>query len=248
LPGFADELVQLRADVLVTYGTPGARAAKEATTTIPIVVALMGDAVAMGIVPSLARPGGNITGSQFHFPEIMGKRVEMLKAAIPRLARIGILFNPANPSLPPALKVMEETARSLGIQLHLIEARSLQDFGGAFTAMAQRRSEGFVVSDDPVLRTHGAVIAGLAAKQRLPSVGERDYAEDGGLLAYSVNRPEAWRQAAVYIDKILKGAKPGDLPVQQASKFAFVINLKTAKALGLTIPPSLLLRADQVIE
>jgi putative ABC transport system substrate-binding protein len=183
LPTFADELVRLKVDVLITYGTPGARAAKQATTTIPVVVALMGDAVAMGIVPSLARPGGNITGSQFHFPELMGKRVEMLREAIPRLARVAVLFNPANPSLPPALKVMEEAARSLAIQLQLIEAPSPQDFDGAFVAMAQRRSEGIVVADDPVLRSHGRAIAELAAKRRLPSVGESDYARDGGLLA-----------------------------------------------------------------
>ena len=248
LPGFADELVRLKVDVLVTYGTPGARAAKRATTTIPIVVALMGDAVAMGIVPSLARPGGNITGSQFHFPELMGKRVEMLKEAIPPLTRIAILFNPANPALPPALKVMDATARSLGIELQLIEASNPQDFDGAFAAMAQRRSEGFVVADDPVLRSHGRAIAELAARRRLPSVGERDYAEDGGLLAYSVNRPEAWRQAAVFVDKILKGAKPGDLPVQQSTKFELVINVKIAKVLGLTLPHSLLFRANHVIE
>jgi putative ABC transport system substrate-binding protein len=248
LPIFADELVRLKVDVLITYGTPGARAAKQATTTIPVVVALMGDAVAMGIVPSLARPGGNITGSQFHFPELMGKRVEMLREAIPRLARVAVLFNPANPSLPPALKVMEEAARSLAIQLQLIEAPSLQDFDGAFVAMAQRRSEGFVVADDPVLRSHGRAIAALAAKRRLPSVGESDYARDGGLLAYAVNRPEVWRRAAIFTDKILKGTKPGDLPVEQPTKFDLIINLKTAKALGLTIPPSLLLRADHVIE
>ena len=177
LPGFADELVRLKVDVLVPYATPGARAAKQATTTIPVVVAMMGDAVAMGIVPSLARPGGNITGSQFHFPELMGKRVEMLREAIPRLARVAVLFNPTNPSLPPALKIMEETARSLGIELQRIEAPGPQDFDGAFAAMAQRRSEGFVVSDDPVLRSHGRAIAELAAKRRLPSVGEREYAE-----------------------------------------------------------------------
>ena len=248
LPALADELVRLKVDVLVTYGTPGARAAQRATTTIPVVVASMGDAVAMGIVRNLARPGGNITGSQSHFPEVMGKRIEMLKEAIPRLARVAVLFNPANPSLPPALKVMEVTARSLAIELQLIEAPSLQDFGGAFATMAQRRSEGFVVSDDPVLRSHGRVIAELAAKRHLPSVGEREYAEDGGLLAYALNRPEVWRRAAIFIDKILKGTKPGDLPVEQPTKFDLVVNMRTAKLLGLTIPPSLLLRANQVVE
>ena len=248
LPAFANELVRLKVDVLVTYGTPGALAAKQATTTVPVVVASMGDAVAMGIVPNLARPGGNITGSQSQFPEVMGKRLEMLREAIPRLARVAVLFNPANPALPPALKVMEMTARSLGIELQLIEAPSPQDFGGAFAAMAQRRSEGFVVVDDPVLRSQGRAIAELAAKRRLPSVGEREYAEDGGLLAYAVNRPEAWRRAAIFIDKILKGTKPGDLPVEQPTKYDLVVNMRTAKLLGLTIPPSLLLRAGEVIE
>jgi putative ABC transport system substrate-binding protein len=248
LPAFADELVRLKVDVLVTYGTPGALAAKQATTTIPVVVASMGDAVALGIVPSLARPGGNITGSQSQFPEVMGKRLEMLREAIPRLARVAVLFNPANPALPPALKVMEATARSLGIELQLIEAASPQDFGGAFAAMAQRRSEGFVVVDDPVLRSHGRAMAELAAKRRLPSVGEREYAEDGGLLAYAVNRLEVWRRAAVLIDRILKGTKPGDLPVEQPTTYDLVVNMRTAKLLGITIPSSLLLRAGQVIE
>jgi putative ABC transport system substrate-binding protein len=172
----------------------------------------------------------------------------MLKEAIPRLARIAILFNSANPSLAPALKVMEETAGSLGIEVQLIDGPSSQEFDTAFATMVQRRSEGLLVADDPVLRSHGRTIAEMAARRRLPSIGERDYAESGGLLAYAVNRPEAWREAAVFIDQILKGGKPGDLPFQQSTKFELVINMKTAKALGLTIPPSLLLRADQVIE
>ncbi len=248
LPGFAAELVRLKVDVLVTYGTPGALAAKQATTTIPVVVALLGDAVAVGIVASLARPGGNITGSQFHFPEIMAKRIEVLKDAMPRLARVAVLINPANRAVWPALKAMQETARSLMVELQQIEARGPQDFDGAFAAMAQRRSQAFIVVDDPMLRSHGRTIGELAAKRRLPSVGELEYAEDGGLLAYGVNRPEVWRRAAVFIDKILKGAKPGDLPFEQVDRFQLVINLKTAKALGLKIPPSVLNRADQVIQ
>ncbi len=248
LPGFAAELVRLKVDVLVTYGTPGALAAKQATTTTPVVMAIIGDAVAVGIVASLARPGGNITGSQFHFPEVMAKRIEMLREAIPRLARVAVLFNPANSSVAPALKAMEETARSLRVELQQIAARSPQDFDGAFAAMAQRRSEAFVVADDPMLRSHGRTIAELAARRRLPSVGEREYAEDGGLLAYAVNRPEVWRRAAVFIDKILKGARPADLPVEQVDRLQLVINLKTARTLGLTIPQSILIRADQVIQ
>ena len=248
LPRLAAELVQLKVDVLVSYGTPGALAAKQATTTIPVVVALIGDAVATGVVPSLARPGGNITGSQYHYPELMGKRIEMLTQAMVHLARIAVLFNPSNPSIRPALKMMEETARYLKVELQQIEARSPHDFDGALGAMAERRSQAFILADDPFLRSHVRTIAQLAAKRRLLSVGDGEYAEAGGLLGYAVNRPEVFRRAAVFIDKILKGAKPGNLPFEQVDRFELVINLKTAKALGLTIPPSLLLRADQIIQ
>jgi len=248
LPGLAVELVRLKVDVLVAYGTPGALAAKQATTTIPVVVASIGDAVAAGVVPSLARPGGNITGSQYQYPEVMGKRIEMLMEATSHLARVAVLFNPGNLSIRPALKTMEETARYLKVELQLIEARGPHDFDGALDAMAERRSQAFILADDPFLRSHVGIIAQLAAKQGLPSVGDREYAEAGGLLGYAVNRPEVLRRAAVFIDKILKGAKPADLPVEQVGRFELVINLKTAKALGLTIPPSLLLRADEVIQ
>jgi len=248
LPRLAAELVQLKVDVLVSYGTPGALAAKQATTTIPVVVALIGDAVATGVVPSLARPGGNITGSQYHYPELMGKRIEMLTQAMVHPARIAVLFNPSNPSIRPALKMMEETARYLKVELQQIEARSPHDFDGALGAMAERRSQAFILADDPFLRSHVRTIAQLAAKRRLLSVGDGEYAEAGGLLGYAVNRPEVFRRAAVLIDKILKGAKPRDLPFEQIDRLELVINLKTAKALGLTIPQTLLLRADRVIE
>ncbi len=248
LPALAVQLVGLKIDVLVTYGTPGALAAKQATTTIPVVVALIGDAVAAGVVPSLARPGSNITGSQYQYPELMGKRIEVLMNATSHLARVAVLFNPANPSMRPALETMEETARYLNVELQQVEARGPHDFDGALAAMAERRGQAFVLADDPFLRSHVGTIAQLAAKRRLPSVGDREYAEAGGLLGYAVNRPEVFRRAAVFIDKILKGAKPGDLPFEQVDRFELVINLKTAKALGLTIPPSLLVRADQIIE
>jgi len=247
-PGLAMQLVGLKVDVLVTYGTPGALAAKQATTTIPVVVAIIGDAVAAGVVPSLARPGGNITGSQYQSLEVMGKRIEMLKEATSHLARIAALFNPANLSIRPGLKTMEETARYLKVELQQIEVRGPHDFDVAFAAMAERRSQAFILVDDPFLRSHVGTIAQLAAKRRLPSVGDREYAQAGGLLGYAVNRPEVFRRAAVFIDKILKGAKPGDLPFEQVDRFELVFNLKTAKALGLTIPQTLLLRADQVIE
>ena len=248
LPALAVQLVGLKIDVLVTYGTPGALAAKQATTTIPVVVALIGDAVAAGVVPSLARPGSNITGSQYQYPELMGKRIEVLMNATSHLARVAVLFNPANPSMRPALKTIEETARYLNVELQQIEARGPNDFDGALAAMAERRGQAFVLADDPFLRSHVGTIAQLAAKRRLPSVGDREYAEAGGLLGYAVNRPEVFRRAAVFIDKILKGAKPGDLPFEQVDRFELVINMKTAKALGLTIPPSLLLRADEIIQ
>jgi putative ABC transport system substrate-binding protein len=247
LPGFAAELVRLKVDVIVTYGTPGALAAKQATKTIPVVVAIMGDAVATGVVATLARPGGNITGSQFHFPQ-MAKRIELLKEALPRLTRVAVLTNVANHSFPPALKAMEDAARSLGLELQQAEVRSPDDFGSAFAAMAKRRAEAFIVADDPMLRSHGQTIAKLAAQRQLPSVGEREYIESGGLLAYAVKRPEAWRRAAVFIDKILKGARPADLPFEQTDRVEMMVNLKTAKALGLTIPQSLLARADEVIQ
>ena len=248
LPALAVQLVGLKIDVFVTYGTPGALAAKQATTTIPVVVALIGDAVAAGVVPSLARPGSNITGSQYQYPELMGKRIEVLMNATSHLARVAVLFNPANPSMRPALKTIEETARYLNVELQQIEARGPNDFDGALAAMAERRGQAFVLADDPFLRSHVGTIAQLAAKRRLPSVGDREYAEAGGLLGYAVNRPEVFRRAAVFIDKILKGAKPGDLPFEQVDRFELVINMKTAKALGLTIPPSLLLRADEIIQ
>src|SRR5262245_61549106 len=230
LPSLAVQLVELKVDVLVTYGTPGALAAKQATTTIPVVVALIGDAVAAGVVPSLARPGSNITGAQYHYPELMGKRMEVLMNGVSSLARVAVLFNPANPSIRPALKTMEDSARHLKVELHQIEARSPNEFDGALAVVAQRRGQAFVLADDPFLRSHVGTIAQLAMKRRLSSVGDREYAEVGGLLGYAVNRPEAFRRAAVFIDKILKGAKPGDLPFEQVDRFELVINMKPAKA------------------
>jgi putative ABC transport system substrate-binding protein len=248
LPALTAELVRLKVDLIVTNGTPGARAAKQATTTIPVVVAIIGDAVAAGIVASLARPGGNITGSQFHFPDLMAKRIELLRDAMPALARIGVMFNVANQAFSPALKAMNARAQLLKVELQPVEIRSAQDFSGALSALAQRRSEALIVADDSMLRTYGRTIAEHAAARRLPSIGDREYVYDGGLLAYAVNRRQVWRRAAVFVDKILKGANAADLPFEQIDRIELVVNLRTAKALGLTIPPSLLARADQVIE
>jgi putative tryptophan/tyrosine transport system substrate-binding protein len=248
LPALTAELIALKVDVLVTSSTPGARAAKQATTTIPVVVAIVGDAVAAGIVPNLAHPGGNITGTQFHFPDIMAKRIELLRQAIPSLARMAAIFNPSNQVASAGLRAMEATARVLSIELQPIAISSPQDFDATLTSLAQRRTDAFVVLDDPMLRSRGRTIAELATKRRVPSVGDQEYVKDGGLLGYAVNRPEVWRRAAVFVDKILKGANPGHLPFEQADRIELIINLKTAKALGLAIPPALLLRADQVIE
>jgi putative ABC transport system substrate-binding protein len=248
LPAVTEELLRLKVDVLVTNSTPGARAAKQATTTVPVVVAILGDAVAAGIVPSLARPGGNITGSQFHFTAIMAKRIELLREAKPGASRIAVMFNPANQGFGPGLKAMEATARVLNVEVQQIAIRGSHDLDAALTALVQRRSDAFIVGDDPMLRTHGRAIAELAAKRHLPSAGDREYAAGGGLLAYAVNRPEMWRRAAGLVDKILKGANPANLPFEQADRIDLVINLKTARALGLTIPQSLLQRADRVID
>ncbi len=248
LPSLTAELVRLKVDVLVTNSTPGAWAAKQATTTIPVVVAIIGDAVAAGIVPSLARPGGNITGSQFHFPDIMAKRIELLREVVPRLMRAALIFNVANQAVGPALTAMDRTARALNVEIQPIEIKGPQDFDVALNTIGQRRSEAVIVADDSMLRSHGQTIADLVAKRRLPSIGDQEYAKDGGLLAYAVNRVEVWRRAAVFIDKILKGANPAELPFEQTDRIALLINLKTAKTLGLTIPQSVLVRADGIIQ
>jgi len=248
LPELAAELVLLKPDVLVTHAPAGTLAAKQATATIPIVMGVVGDAVAMGLVESLARPGGNVTGSSFFFPELNAKRLEVLKEALPRLSRVGVLLNPDNPANVATLRAMEEAARSVKIQLHAVEVRSPAEFEGAFATMVKGRAGALAVYDDAMLIAEAARIADLARKSRLPTIGFIEYAKAGGLLAFGVNFPDLWRRAAGFVDKILKGAKPADLPVEQPTKFELVINLKTAKALGLKIPQSVLIRADEVIE
>jgi putative tryptophan/tyrosine transport system substrate-binding protein len=248
LPGLAAELVRLNVDLIVTHGTPGSLAAKQATATIPIVMAISGDAVATGLVASIARPGGNVTGSTFFFPELNAKRVELLKAAVPRISRMVALTNPDNPSHAPALRAMAEMARALNVELQTAEARGPEDLPGTFADLARRRVEAVAVLDDPMLITNARQIAELAVKHRLPTIGFREYAEAGGLMSYAVNFPEIWRRAAVFIDKIFKGAKPGELPIEQATRFELVLNARTIKALGLTIPQAVLLRADQIVE
>jgi putative ABC transport system substrate-binding protein len=248
LPELAAELVRLKVDLIVTHGTPGSRAAKQATSTIPIVMAVSGDAVATGLVQSIARPGENITGATFFYPELNAKRLELVKEAVPHINRVGVLLNPDNPASLLAFKAMEVAARSLKLELHRFPVRGADEFENAFSAMAERQVEAVQIVEEPVPIANAARIANLAMKSRLPAIGFKEFVESGGLMAYAVDFRDMFRRAAIFVDKILKGAKPADLPVEQATKFELVINLKTAKALGITIPPSILARADEVIE
>jgi putative ABC transport system substrate-binding protein len=250
LPDLAAELVRLKVDIIVAAPTPAAVAAKNATGTIPIVMTVVGDPVGIGLIASLARPGGNVTGLSYSVGvETFGKGLELLKAALPKVRRMAILSNPGNPSHVLAIRDLKVAAGSLGVQLQFLEARGPNEFDGAFAAMAKERVGALLVVADSVFNFHRARLTDLAARSRLPTMyGIRENVEAGGLMSYGASVPDLYRRAAGYVDKILKGAKPADLPVEQPTKFELVINLKTAKALGLTIPQSLLLRADQVIE
>jgi putative ABC transport system substrate-binding protein len=248
LPALFAEMVRLNVDVIVTHGTPGTLAAKRATTTIPIVFATAGDAVASGLVTSLARPGGNVTGSTFFVPELSAKQLELLKELIPGLTDVGILLNPANPMNEPVVPAMKQTAQLLKVELHQFGMSDPAELEGAFAAMAARRVGALVAIDDSTLIANAALIAKLALRQRLPASGWPDFAVSGGLMAYGINYVDMFRRAAAFVDKILKGAKPADIPVERATKFETIVNLSTAKALNLDVPTSLLLRADEVIE
>jgi ABC-type uncharacterized transport system substrate-binding protein len=247
LPALASELVALNVDLIITQGTPAAVAAKQATTTIPIVMAVVGNPIETGIVTGLARPGGNITGSSFFHPELNGKRLELMKTLSPGLARAGALVHPDNTAMAAVLRAMEEMARALNITLQRVEVRALEELDGAF-ALAKTQVEALIVVDEGLFIANAGRIAQLAIKSGLPSIGFREYCEAGGLAAYGVNFPHIWRRSMALVDKILKGAKPADLPIEQATRFELIINLKTAKALGLEVPPTLLARADEVIE
>ena len=249
LTGLAADLVRLKVDVIVTYGTPASQAAKRATDTIPIVMAAIIDPVASGLVASLARPGGNLTGQSMMSPDLAEKQLEILKTVVPKVSRVAVLHNPANPGNAPQVRHAQDAARALGVRLQLLGASSPSEIDSAFAAMTNEQAGAVIVLVDAVLQNHRTRITDLAARHRLPTVyGLSEYAEVGGLLAYGPSRLDMFRHAATYVDKILKGAKPGDLPVEQPNKFALVINVRTAKALGLTIPPSLLQRADEVIQ
>ena len=248
LPELATELVRLKPDVLVTHGVPGTLAAKRATDTIPIVIGVIGEAIAIGAVEGLARPGGNITGSSFFVPELNAKRLEVLKEALPRVSRVGVLLKRDNPVNATVLRVMEQTAQALKIQLQSVEVRDPADLENAVATLVKERAGAIAVQDDAMLLAQAGRIADLARKHQLPTIGFVEYARAGGLLAFGVNFPDLWRRAAGFVDKIFRGARPADLPVEQPTKFALVINLKTAKALGLTLPQSVLLRADEVMQ
>jgi putative tryptophan/tyrosine transport system substrate-binding protein len=247
-PSLAAELVSLKPDLIVAVSTLGARAAKQATSAIPIIMVYVGDPVEEDLVASLARPSDNVTGlSFFAGPEIAGKYLELLKEAVPKVSRAAVLFHQA--TRPVFLREAQAAAQALAVKFQPLEVRSPNDLEDAFAAMTRGRANGLLVLPNPFTFAHARRIVDLAAKRRLPAVyGFRESVEAGGLMAYAANAPDMFRRAAVYVDKILKGVKPADLPVEQPTKFEFVINLKTAKALNLTIPQSVLYRADRVIK
>lgn len=245
----ATDLVRLNVAVIVTQLTPAVLAAKAATSTIPIVMAAMGDPVGMGVVASLARPGANITGLSLLDPDLDGKRIELLKEAVPGLRRVAILWSANDPGMTLAFSRVEVAARALGLSLQSLAVREPGDFPRAFQAARAGRAEALIVTAQPFTLRHRTQILDLTANHRLPAMYTlRGFVDAGGLIAYGPNLADLFRRAATYVDKILRGAKPADLPVEQPTKFELLINLKTAKALGLTIQPSLLLRADYVIE
>jgi putative ABC transport system substrate-binding protein len=249
LPDLAAELVKLKPAVIVAFVTQASLAAKNATSTIPIVMVAVGDPVGAGLVPSLARPGGNVTGNSSVSVEVTGKSLEILKEVAPKRRRVSILWNPANAVFQTQMVTEAEAAsRRLGLQVQAIPASDAREIDNAFQVMTRERAEALAVLSDPIFIAERTRIATLAAKRRLPSVsGTREYAEAGGLISYGPNFYDVYRRAATYVDRILKGAKPGDLPIEQPTMFELVINLRTAKALGLSVPQSLLHRADQVI-
>ncbi len=247
LPRLTEELLRLKVDVFLASAAPAAVAVRRATTSVPIVFVGVVDPVGLGLVPSLGRPGGSITGLATTSADFAGKRLELLRAIVPSLRRVAVLWHPANPSNPIQLKGAQAAARALGMRLEPVSIQGPNDFDSASKAVPG--ADGLLFLESPLFTTHRARLAELAARSRLPAIyGQREYVEVGGLMSYGTHFKDLYRRAAWYVDKILKGAKPGDLPVEQPTNFELVINLKTAKALGLTIPPSLLQRADQVIE
>jgi putative ABC transport system substrate-binding protein len=249
LPALADELVRLKVDLILAASANAAMAAKNATRTIPIVFVSMSDPVVAGLVDSLARPGGNLTGFTTIAPVLSGKRLELLKETIPGLTRVALLWNPQNPGSTQVWKESLVSARELGLQLHSMEVSSADKFDSAFKEATKAGSTAIAVTLDGLINSNQKRIADLAIKNRLPAIYPRgDFAESGGLISYGPDQAEPYRRIASMVDKILKGTKPADIPVEQPKKFEFIINLKAAKQIGLTIPPNVLARADKVIK
>jgi putative ABC transport system substrate-binding protein len=248
LPGLANELVGLPVDVILTAGNQAISAARQATKTIPIVMATSGDPVRQGFVESLARPGANVTGLTLQSPDLSGKRLELLLEAVPKLSAVAVLLKSGNPLHTFVRQETEDAAQALKVKLQSVEIREPDELENAFVKMAKNRASALVVPLEPMFNNQAGRIVNLAAKHRLAAMyGERLYVDAGGLMSYGANIVDAYRRAANYVDKILKGAKPADLPVEQPKKFEFIINLKSAKQIGLTIPPNVLARADRVI-
>jgi len=249
IPQLAAELVRRNVDVIVTRGTPSALAAKHATATIPIVMAAIGEPVETGLVASLARPGGNVTGLSAFVTELVAKRVELLKEVLPRIARLVLLDNMSNASVPPQWEETKRAARALGIEPQLLDVRKPEELDRAFDAAVAQRADALSVGNDSVVIASRRRVAELAEKFRLPTIyATREFVDSGGLLSYAAHYPDLYRRAAAYVDKIFKGEKPADLPVEQPTKFEMVVSLKAAKAIGIEFPPLLLARADEVIE
>jgi putative ABC transport system substrate-binding protein len=249
LPELAADLVRLKVDVILAVGTPATLAAKRATSTIPIVITDSADPLGSGLVASLAQPGGNVTGMSLMVPDIGGKRLELLKELLPRLARVAVLWNAANPALARIFKEVQAAGRTLGIEVQSLEVQQPDDFDGAFETVRRQHPDALMTVEDPLIFNHRKRIADFAIGQLLPTLaGFREFVGAGGLMSYGANFADLYRRAAGYVDKILKGAMPADLPVQQPTEFDLVINLQTAKALGITIPPMLLARANEVIQ
>jgi putative ABC transport system substrate-binding protein len=249
LPDLVAELVRLKVDIIVTVGPGATLAAKKASGTIPIVFASASDPVGTGLVSSLARPGGNITGLSLMVPDLDGKRLELLKEAFPKVARVAFLWNPSGARGNLALTRMEAAAKALGLKLLSLEVRSLDDFEGAFARAKKERAQALITTTGALINTQRRQVLDFAAKNRLPAIYHySEFVEAGGLMSYGPDNTDLWRRAADFVDKILKGAKPADLPVQQATKFELIINLKAAKQIGLTISPNALSRADRVIK
>jgi putative tryptophan/tyrosine transport system substrate-binding protein len=249
LPALATELVARKPDAIFAVAAPAIKAAMQATSTIPIVIETLGDALSAGVVPDLARPSGNVTGVSGFAPELSGKRLQLIREILPKADVIGVLANLANPTTPPVVRAIETAGRHLSVRAHVVDVRNVGDLAAAFDKMARLGTDALIVVSDPMLHSDSRRVVELAERHRLPAFYEqRQFPDDGGLLSYGPGRLDRFQRAAVYVDRILRGAKPAELPLEQPTKFELVINLKTAKALGLAIPPSLLQRADQVIE